>query len=311
MVHRKIKTMAQTERVPDYSEDISIREDKDMGMMFGCISTNSNRRTIQIKNLDGSVAATISTSKPAQKSKKKLSYNFKAISSQILLSKTSGSASKAVTKARGTIAMLLRKVKTGEYDDQELEMAITHAKKMERIAKKRVRHLKQEEEIEQKGSSEEIEDAFMDEMEEQCEEEQDVLAMSEEELQKLLEEYEELMQESMEEMAQEMSLEELTEEFAAAAYDMSPEDLEQLRKKHRSDEMREIMDADMKYLRAMFNKLEKEKQAASGSSGNSGSTGSSGYQGAGVSLELSGLDMPVETAEVPVMAEGGSIDLTV
>ncbi len=279
-----------------------------MGMMCGNISTNRNRRVIQIKNPDGSTAATISVSKPAQKKRKRLSYNFKAISAQILLSKTSGSASKAVTKARGMIAILLRKVRTGEYDDQELDLAIVHARKMERIAKKRVKHLKQEEEIEKKGSSDEMEDALMDELEKQSEEDEEVLAISEEELQRLLEEYEELMQESMEELAQQESLEELAEEFAGAVCDMSPEDLEQLKKKHRSDEMREIMDADMKYLRAVFYKLEREKQAVSSGSG---SPGSQGYQGAGVMLELSGLEMPVETAEMPVMAEGGSINFTV
>ena len=131
-----------------------------------------------------------------------------------------------------------------------------------------------------------------------------------------MEEYEQLMRETMQELAQETSMEELADEFAGAVYDMSPEDLEQLKKKHRSDEMREIADADMKYLRAMFNKLERERQAlSSASSSGSGSVPSSGssaaYEPAGVSLELSGLDMPVETAQMPVMAEGMSIDCSV
>ncbi len=288
-----------------------------MGMLAGSISTDRNREVIQIKNRDGSVAGTISRSKPSQaKKKKKLPYNFKAVSAQILLSKTSGAANKAVTKARSMIATLLRKVKGGEYDDQELELAITHAKKMERVAKKRARHLKQEEEIEKQGSSDELEqEDLMEKVEEQDAEEQEAV-ISEEELQRLMEEYEQLMRETMQELAQETSLEELADEFAGAVYDMSPEDLEQLKKKHRSDEMREIADADMKYLRAMFNKLERERQAlSSGSSSGSGSVPSSGssagYEPAGVSLELSGLDMPVETAQMPVMAEGMSIDCSV
>ncbi len=33
-------------------------------------------------------------------------------------------------------------------------------------------------------------------------------------------------------------------------------DLERLRKKHRSEEMREIVDADMKYLKSVFQRLE-------------------------------------------------------
>lgn len=274
-----------------------------MGMMVG--GTNSNRRVIQIKNTDGSVAATISVSKPSQSKskKKKLNYNFKAISSQILLSKTSNSAGKAVTKARGTIAMLLRKVRSGEYDDQDLEHAIIHARKMERIAKKRMRHLKREEEIEQKGKSEEVESELLDGLEDQMAEDQE-LEISEEELQQLLEEYEELMQESMEEMAREMELDDLSEEFCGAVYEMEPEDLEQLKKKHRSDEMREIMDADMKYLRAVFNKLEKERQSLSDGAKSFGDIP------AGVSLEISGLELPVEMPQMPVEVQGGSIDLT-
>ena len=173
-----------------------------------------------------------------------------------------------------------------------------------RVAKKRARHLKQEEEIEKQGSSDELEqEDLMEKVEEQDAEEQEAV-ISEEELQRLMEEYEQLMRETMQELAQETSMEELADEFAGAVYDMSPEDLEQLKKKHRSDEMREIADADMKYLRAMFNKLERERQALSSGS-------SAAYEPAGVSLELSGLDMPVETAQMPVMAEGMSIDCSV
>ena len=81
--------------------------------------------------------------------------------------------------------------------------------------------------------------------------------------------------------------------------------MEQLKKKHRSDEMREIMDADMKYLRAVFNKLEKERQSLS-----SGAK-SFGDIPAGVTLEISGLEMPVELPQMPVNTEGGCMDFTV
>lgn len=280
-----------------------------MGMMVG--RSNPNKRVIQIKNFDGSVAGTISISKSSKKKTKRLNYNFKSVSSQILLAKTSNSAGKAVTKARGMVAMLLRKSSSGEYDSQELEHAVIHARKMERIAKKRMRHLKQEEEIEQKGKSAEAEDELMDGLEESSAEEEEELELSEEELQRLMEEYEELMQESMEEMMQESmeelmqqaSLEELSEEFCGAVYEMEPEDLEQLKKKHRSDEMREIMDADMKYLRAVFQKLEKERQELSSG------IKSFAEMPSGVSLEISGLEIPVDVPQMPVEAAGGSIDV--
>lgn len=276
-----------------------------MGIMIGSMN---NRKVVQIKNLDGSVAATVSISKPYQKKTKRLNYNFKAVSAQIMLSKTSNSAGKAVTKARGTIAMLLRKVRSGEYEDLDLQHAIIHARKMERIAKKREKHLKQEEEIEQKGKSAETEDMLTEELEEQ-EVAEEELELSEEEIQKLLEEYAELMQQSMqetmEELMQETTLEELSDELSGAVHEMDPEDFEALKKKHRSDEMKEIMDADMKYLRAVFNKLEKERQAlASGAKSFSDAA-------SGVSLELSGLDIPVDMPEMPVAVEGASVDLMV
>ena len=36
---------------------------------------------------------------------------------------------------------------------------------------------------------------------------------------------------------------------------MTPEDLEQLKVKHRSDEARDILKADLKYLKALFDRL--------------------------------------------------------
>ena len=41
---------------------------------------------------------------------------------------------------------------------------------------------------------------------------------------------------------------------------MDPEDLDLLKKKHRSDEVRDILAADLKYLKAFFGRLERERQ---------------------------------------------------
>ncbi|KAI4451873.1 hypothetical protein C823_006433 [Eubacterium plexicaudatum ASF492] len=274
-----------------------------MGMMIG--RTSDNRTIIRIKKPDGTAVASVSFSKSNPKKTKKLNYNFKTVSTQILLSKTSGSARKAVTKAQGTVAMLLRKVSIGEYDDLELEHAIIHARKMARIAKRREKHLKQEEQIEQKGKTEENEDLLKEGLEERAEEDEE-LRLTEEELQRLMEEYQELMEESMQELAEEMIeafSDELSEEVSGAIYAMEPQELEELKKKHRSDEMRAIADADMKYLKAIFMKLEKEKQALSSASGNYANAS------AGVSLEIGGLDMPVEMPPVPEIVQGTNIDM--
>ncbi len=61
----------------------------------------------------------------------------------------------------------------------------------------------------------------------------------------------------------------------------------------------------MKYLKALFNQMEREQQEASSS---------------GVSLELSGVDIPIQIDErsaaevassMPMLAEGGNIDVSV
>lgn len=92
---------------------------------------------------------------------------------------------------------------------------------------------------------------------------------------------------------------------------MKPEELERLKKKHRSDELREIMEADMKYLRALFDKLAKEKQSIS--SGLSSTAGDQSVDIAAATLELSGVEAPVEAAmPVPVdSAVGGSVDIAI
>ena len=78
---------------------------------------------------------------------KKLRYNFKAISAQILRSKTSTAAKAAVGKARAEVIRLKRMRQSGQYDEEELQYAIAHAMAMERVAKKKARHLQEEEMI--------------------------------------------------------------------------------------------------------------------------------------------------------------------
>lgn len=87
-------------------------------------------------------------SKEISNEKKKLQYNFKKISSQIIRSKNSVSARKAVQAAKREIMRLKRLKGSGEYDEEELQLAIDHAKSMEKVAKKKAVHLEQEELVE-------------------------------------------------------------------------------------------------------------------------------------------------------------------
>lgn len=282
-----------------------------MGIAIG--KNNSNRVRIELHNWDGSYAGSISYTKPSLKRKKRLPYNFKAISAQIMNTKTSNGASQVAAKARRQVALLQRRVKSGEYDEEDLENAIAHAKSLERVARKRVKHLRQEEALEKNDN------AYIDGMEDKAEDfsvagvdPEELLNMSEEEIKQLMKELQDAMRDLESQMSDYKDMDLLSD---IAMKDLEPADLEQLKRKHRSDELREIMEADMKYLRALFNKLSREKQnaSASGSSGSqSSSTGSDGYSDlSGVTLELSGADVPVAAVEMPVTVEGGNMDITV
>ena len=266
------------------------------------IEVQTNRNTgvqrITIKKNDGSSVGTITIHSSSLKKLKKLSYKQRRISTMITQAKTSGSAKKVLASAKTETVNLRRKLASGKYNDREVRAAIRHAERMERVAKKRMKHLQQEEEIEKRGSS--WNPGFDEENEESGQEAQafDLSELSAEEMEELMQE----IQEEMEELARENELEVLEQ---VVCLDMDPEELEQLKKKHRADEMREIVEADMKYLRALFSQLEKERQDAS--SNNSG-----------VSLQLAGVEIPVQTdtrSAVEVAsaagpaAEGGTIDI--
>lgn len=276
-----------------------------MGMIIG--SNNSNKITIPLYNKDGSSAGTLSITKAKNnrnKKKKKLGYSFKKISSQIMQSKTASNAGQVARRARSNLVLLQMKKTSGEYDEQELKSAIAHAKEMVRIARKRRKHMEEEERAKKSGFY--MEEDEPDVAEKENEEEEQRTKIDAEELEKLAEEMQELTEESMEDLNQ------MIEEMVASVReDVDPDDLERIKKEHRSEELRDIMMADLKYLKALFDRLAKEqREASSGVSGGSDSANSSGAPG-GVTLELSGIEVPVETMEAPVSAEGAAVDVTV
>lgn len=77
--------------------------------------------------------------------KKKLNYNYKEVSNQLLRAKKPQGAANALTKAKSRLATLQRYAATGEYDSKEISAAVAHARRMVECAQLKVRHLKQEE----------------------------------------------------------------------------------------------------------------------------------------------------------------------
>lgn len=302
-----------------------------MGMTVGKISgTGDGYIRVELYNKDGSYAGTMSvstarktskskkTSKSSQKKYKKLQYNFKRLSNQIMRTKTSTNAKQLVTKAKFQIANLRMKLISGDYNYEEIHNALVHAEKIARVAKKRMKNLEEEESIEKTGRKESYDSEELREKQgKQDEEIIDTTGMSQEELEKLAQELQEEMERIEDEIEEVMKkANDLMEEFVQGSkMQMDPKDLEQLKKKHRAEELRDIMKADMEYLKALFNKLAREKEAAGSSSSDNSdnsSDSSGGINISGVSLEIGGIDVPVETsAQAPVEVAGASVDVTV
>lgn len=228
----------------------------------------------------------------AKKKYKKFHYYFKSVSSQIVRAKTSMGARQAAGRALRQTVDLRRKLVSGEYDRTYVRIALTHAEAIERVAKKKVRHLLEEERIKRGGPCSGDNDKFDKEEQQRLDEQADMemwdnfrngdtgaeydgenleelfaAAVQQSapapeisiDMDELMMEFEELMKTSMEAAA--ASLDDLTEELSGdAGVDMDPEDLKLLKIKHRTKEQQEIAAADARYLRAFFEQLQKDQQ---------------------------------------------------
>lgn len=263
---------------------------------------------------------------------KKLKYSFKAISSKLLRSKTSVSARQVASQAKREVQRLKNLKKSDGYDAEELEAAITHAKAMERLAKKKARHLqeeemakiggnciaevmeKQEQEKEDKLSDEEMLALNYDDTEyyEELDSEQyqgldlgniEELEAYYQETEAIMDELGEAMMEDMGEamsdIMEELGLDELLEDITGNETDMDPADLKMMKIKHRSREMKDLAKADAEYLKAIFKMLEQQK-----SSGSSSIPGTSNIQSAGF------INMAGTTTTPEVKVEAVHIDVS-
>lgn len=263
-----------------------------------CVTENAVSETVELERNYGtgftySSSGTKSTAKTKRKYMK-FRYNFKAISSQIVKAKTSMGARQAAGRARRQTTDLRRKLVSGEYDNTYVRIALTHAEAIERVAKKKVRHLLEEERAKRGGPCSGDNDKFDKEEQQKLDEQayremqnnfrdgeltaefngenlEELFAAAVEQsapaseisidMDELMMEFEDMMKESMEEVA---GMDDLTEELVAeTGTDMDPEDLKLLKIKHRTKEQQEIAIADAKYLRAFFEQLQKDQQQTS------------------------------------------------
>ena len=230
-----------------------------------------------------------SKSSSSGKLNKRLPYNFKQLSRQTSQAKTSDSARSLVSKMQAKLSWLYKKLKSGEYSEREVSAAIIHAAAMERIAKRKVKHLEEEEAAENGGgigaTGEDEEIYGKDELKESMEESREI---SDEMMRRMMEEIEELEKELAED-----SMSEMQDMLSGASGDLSEEEKEELKRKHRSSEEKQLTREDLRYLKAIFDGLEQEKrQLASGvSSFNGGESDASFSCGIDCIPEVETMDM--------------------
>lgn len=241
---------------------------------------------------------------------KKLKYHFKNISAKILRSKTSAAAKQVVGQARREVLRLKRQKQSGNYNSKEIDAAIEHAKAMERVAKKKAKHLEEEERVKcyggpcadnmiteeewlQKTDGEQISEAggevvsgidgeassgISGEWTSASEIDEEWISAADArwalEIEKLMDESSEFLKDISRDMEMDV-MDELSDLMPVADENMDPKDLKLLKIKHRSKEMSDIAKADAKYLKAIF----------SDNANTTGATGSSPVvSGAGVAV---------------------------
>lgn len=232
---------------------------------FGDMNTGSAiAGTLSIKDSGYSVKHISSNNRTAKKTIKKLNYNHKEVSGQILKAKKAQSAAVALNRAKSKLANLQRAAGTGQYDEKEVATAIAHARRIVRCAQLKVRNLK-EEEAEQQGHKKES---------------------SEKEQQKQNEIKRQIAQKEREILSKaEMEQMQLVQQEKSRWQGML-----QKRRMHRNEELGKIKEADMKYI--------KEHKESLG-----GENRDSRCIMEGVSLELSQPKEPLTEAQIEQQAE--------
>lgn len=110
-----------------------------------------SRFTQNSYNYAESIRASRAKNQKTKAKVKKLRYSHKAISSQIMKCKTSVNAKQVAGKAKREVVRLRQKKLSAQYDPEEVQIALTHAMKIERVAKKKVKHLLEEEMVKVTG----------------------------------------------------------------------------------------------------------------------------------------------------------------
>lgn len=310
---------AQLKAYPDPAQEQSRRTEKLRELLRG-LKQNQNPYMPTAENRPyGFSELSGSSESKKEEVKKSANYNYKEVAAKILRAKTALSAGQAYISAKRKVLEIRRKISHEDGDPEELQLALTHAKRMEMAARKKKHHLELEElaattqkRDEEKDQAEEaaseLKWALVAEEEEKVTEQEDAVF---EEREELMDEMTAELEESGEEVSDEMlaDLNEMVSEFGEEELKaleeamemlenmemvdphMSEEELEELKRKHRAAEQKAILKADMDYLKDMIKHQVEQGSSIPGMGGSSG-------LGAGFSFAASDL----QQAEIPAAA---------
>lgn len=236
--------------------------------------------TITIKNTGNKQGQTACMSKKSSGAKKRLNYNYREISGQLMRTKKVQGASNVLARAKSKLSTLQRCATSGKYDSSEVANAIAHARKMVECAQLKSRNLKQEEQERKKHNNENV----SEERKAKSEVKRRVASKEQEIKQKIC-------IEQLQKVQQEKS---------------KRQEMVQKRRRHRQQEQGKISDADMKYLKKEF----EGGRYLSGSSADSGVIMNLSAEAAALNETQIALEAQ-QQAELEVSVEGAALTGTV
>ena len=280
----------------------SIRESQEMRNLLRDLKKTDEKEQGFDKDLYTSIMKKNAEKEREEEEKAKskpINYNYKEVSVKIQRAKNSVSAEQACLAAKRKVVELKRKISAKEGDPEELQIALSHAKSMELVARKKKNHLELEEMVERTRrmdeNSEKMEETAANIKSDLAALEEDKLSEREDEILKerkdMLGEAAEELKESGAENAEDMlsELNKMLSEFGEDELEdleeamemlenieildphMSEEDLEELKRKHRAAESKAMIKADMDYLKDMIKHIFSKGAAMPGMSTGSGS----------------------------------------
>ncbi|MCR5502356.1 MAG: hypothetical protein K6F53_05065 [Lachnospiraceae bacterium] len=316
-------------------EGVDTEDQERLKLLFQQQNAARNNFSVSSETLMDRLIATRTGQEKEEAPKSDARYNFKEVSNKVRAAKNTISAGQAVLAAKRKVTEMKRKLATAQDDTGEIRLALNHAKQIELVAKKKKRHLEMEELVEHTNErdreSERREDGaqdirsaltemadekVFDEQTDLLEEQTDLLteaasafeesgeALTEdmmEELASLTEEFGKEEMEALEEMSEMLSTTEIVDPH------MSEEDLKELKTKHRNAENRQMMKADMEYLKEYIKLIEKKRAEALPGMGKNQPFKGTVSMGAPLMSSAAGMPAPEVPAGIPISDGGLSV----